>query len=101
MQHVYSIREISSLVSPIARAYGAERVVLFGSYAKGNATHDSDIDLRIDRGRIKGLFQLAGFQRELEEKLAVPVDVLTTGALDDDFLERIKEEEVVLYEQRA
>ena len=99
MQHLYSINEISSLVSPVARAYGAERVVLFGSYARGDATRESDIDLRIDRGRIKGFFQLAGFQRELEEKLSASVDVVTTGALDDDFLERIKNEEVVVYEQ--
>ena len=95
----YTVREIATLVAPVARAYGAERVTLFGSYARGEANPGSDIDLRIDKGRIKGLFQLAGFQRELEGKFAVPVDLLTTGALSEEFLGRIKEEEVVLYEQ--
>ncbi|MCL2344047.1 MAG: nucleotidyltransferase domain-containing protein [Firmicutes bacterium] len=99
MRNVYSISEISSRVAPIARAYGTERVTLFGSYARGEAKPGSDIDLRIDRGKIKGLFQLAGFQRELEEEFAVPVDVLTTGALSKEFLNRIKGEEVVIYEQ--
>ena len=99
MQNVYTINEIASLITPIARAYGAERVALFGSYARGDAKPGSDIDLRIDKGRIKGLFQLSGFQRELEEKFTVPVDVLTTGALSEAFLSRIKGEEVMLYEQ--
>ncbi|MCL2488524.1 MAG: nucleotidyltransferase family protein [Oscillospiraceae bacterium] len=90
MQNVYTINEITSLVVPIARAYGVKRVALFGSYARGEAKPDSDIDLHLDKGNIKGLFQLAGFQRKLEETLAVPVDVLTTGALSEDFLSKIK-----------
>jgi len=99
MQQIYTIKEIKTLVAPIALAYGTKRIALFGSYARGEAKPGSDIDLRIDKGNIKGLFQLAGFQRELEEKFSVPVDVITTGALSDDFLNRIKSEEVVIYEQ--
>ena len=99
MERIYSISEIASLVAPVARAYGVERVALFGSYARGEARPDSDIDLRIDEGKIKGYFKLAGFYSELEEKFSVPIDVLTTGALDDEFLARIKESEVILYER--
>ena len=99
MEHIYSINEIASLVAPVARAYGVERVALFGSYAKGEARPDSDIDFRIDEGEIKGYFKLAGFYSELEEKFSIPIDVLTTGALDDEFLDRIKESEVILYER--
>ena len=99
MQQIYSINEITELVIPIARAYGAKRVALFGSYAKGEATPNSDIDLYIDKGAIKGFFRLAGFHRELEEKFSVPVDVLTIGALSDEFLDKIKDEEIIIYEQ--
>ena len=99
MEHIYSINEISALVAPVARAYGVERVFLFGSYARGEARPDSDIDFRIDEGEIKGYFKLAGFYSELEEKFSIPIDVLTTGALDDEFLDRIKESEVILYER--
>ena len=97
---IYTISEIEAAVAPIARAYGVKRIALFGSYAKGEATSQSDVDIHIlDNGRLKGLFRLAGFHRELQERLAVPVDVLTSDALSDSFLERIKGEEVVLYEQ--
>ena len=95
----YTISDIQSLVIPIAAHYGVERVLLFGSYARGDATMESDIDLHIDKGAIRGYFKLAGFHRELEEALDMSVDVLTTGALDSGFLSRIEKEEVVIYER--
>ena len=97
-EHVYSIQEISKLVEPVARTYGAERLYLFGSYARGEATPDSDIDFRLEKGSIKDYFILAAFHRELQELFSISVDVLTTGALSQDFLESIKEEEVPVYE---
>lgn len=93
----YSIAEIKRRVTPVAQRYGVERVMLFGSYARGEADQKSDIDLRVDSGEIRGYFKLAGFQRELSESLGLPVDVLTTGALDDAFLSRIAKEEVLIY----
>lgn len=95
----YTIDEIKLIVSDIAKCYGVERVVLFGSYAKGEAGPDSDIDLRIDRGKIEDYFELSGFRLELEEKLNTHIDLLTTGSLSKSFLKKIQGEEIVLYEQ--
>ena len=94
----YTVAEIRQRILPIAQRYGVERVFLFGSYARGDAMPGSDIDLRIDSGSIRGYFRLAGFYREIEEALATPVDVLTTGSLSEKFLSRISKEEVILYE---
>ena len=44
----YTIEEIKTILEPIARKYGVERVYLFGSYARGDATENSDVDLRVD-----------------------------------------------------
>ena len=52
---VHSISDIQKIVSDLARQYGAERVYLFGSYARGDMTAGSDIDLRTDKGSIRGL----------------------------------------------
>ena len=95
----YTIVELKRRIIPVAQRYGVERVYLFGSYARGDVTPGSDIDLRIDSGAIKGYFKLAGFYRELEEALSLPVDALTTGSLSDKFLSHISKEEVMLYEQ--
>ena len=54
-----TLTEIQNAVSRLGKQYGAERIYLFGSYARGDMTATSDIDLRIDKGSIRG-FQLAG-----------------------------------------
>lgn len=94
----YTIEEIKTIVEPIARKYGVERVYLFGSYARGDAAENSDVDLRIDKGSLKGMFALCGLYTEIEEALRLNIDILTTGSLDDDFLNKIQKEEVLLYE---
>ena len=45
---IYAVDEIARIVRPIAQRYGLRAVYLFGSYARGAATEDSDIDLMID-----------------------------------------------------
>jgi predicted nucleotidyltransferase len=97
--NVFTIEEIRNIVRDIAQRYGVKRVTLFGSYARGEANPNSDIDLRIDKGQLKGLFQLAGFYIDLEEKFNIHVDVITTESLNEKFLKRISGEEIILYEQ--
>ena len=93
----HTIPEIKSVVSELAQKYGAQRIFLFGSYARGDMEPTSDIDLRIDKGAIRGL-ELAGLLVDLEDALGVPVDLIPTGSLDDRFLASIRNDEVLLYE---
>ena len=97
MSAVYTIPEIKNIVCPLAKEYGAERVYLFGSYARGESTKNSDIDLRIDKGNIRGL-ALAGLLLDLEKALGCSVDLIPTTSLDKEFLSSIKNDEVLLYE---
>ncbi len=93
----YSIEELKNIIVPIAEKYHISKVYLFGSFARGDYNEHSDIDLRIEKGELKGMFALCGFYTEVEEALHIKVDVLTTGSLDDDFLREIEKEEVMLY----
>lgn len=93
----YTLSEIQNIVSALAAKYGAKRVYLFGSYARRDMTASSDIDLRIDKGSIRG-FALAGLLLDLEEALGVSVDLVPTRSLDDRFLSSIQDDEVLLYE---
>lgn len=97
MARILGINEIRSTVSELGRKYGAEKIYLFGSYARGEANRDSDIDLRIDKGKIRGLFALSGLRLALEDQLGTKVDLLTSDSLDRSFLDRIRGEEVLLY----
>ena len=96
---IYAIDELRALISPIAAQYGVDRIFLFGSYARGQATENSDVDLRIDKGNVKGLFTLGALYSDLEERLWEKLlDLLTTGSLDQQFLSHIAQEEVLLYD---
>lgn len=105
MDNVYTINEIVAAVKPVAERYGIESIVLFGSYARGEATESSDIDLLISYKKLTGAFALGGVYAELEEALGKPVDVVSEKALSADYadtharalLDEIRREGVVIY----
>ncbi len=94
---LHMIPEIRQIVSDLARQYGVQRVYLFGSYARGDMTSDSDIDLRIDKGAIRGL-AFARLLGDLEDALDTSVDLISTAGVDAEFLKEIQRDEVLLYE---
>ena len=97
---IYDINEIKQIVTPVAKDYGVDSLYLFGSYAKGTATCDSDIDLRVDKGAVRGI-QFASLMLSLEEALGKRIDLVTSASLDSVFLDAIKKEEIVLYAKQG
>ena len=53
---IYSVGDLRAIIAPIAARHGVDRVYLFGSYARGEATENSDVDLRVDKGSLRGMF---------------------------------------------
>ena len=94
---IYTIDEIKAIASPIAESHGVAALYLFGSYARGEATSDSDLDFRIEKGRIRTIFQLGSLLCDLEDGFQKNADVLTTQMLSPEFLNSIRNEEVLLY----
>ncbi|MCD8073994.1 MAG: nucleotidyltransferase domain-containing protein [Lachnospiraceae bacterium] len=97
MMAVYTFLQLKDAISPIAREHGIKSVSLFGSYAKGIAKDDSDVDLLIEKGQIHSLFQLCSFRLAVEDVLRIPVDLVTTESSDEVFLNRIREEGILIY----
>ena len=81
---VYTIDEIKNIVAPIAKAYGVQRVFLFGSYARGETREDSDIDLLVDTSgtNLRTLLSLGALYYDLEAALQKPIDLITVSALE-------------------
>ena len=97
---IYSVGDLRAIIAPIAARHGVERIYLFGSYARGEATKNSDVDLRVDKGNLRGMFALGALYSDLEDSLGKDLDLLTTGSLDQRFLDQITGEEIVLYDRR-
>ena len=79
-----TISEIQKAVIPIARAYGVKRLYLFGSYAKGTADRESDIDLLVEKGKPMSLSKLSGMRQTVQETLNLSVDLVTTAGMEED-----------------
>lgn len=97
MDKVYTLDEIKNIAGEIAKRHGVERMFLFGSYARGEAKPDSDLDFCIDKGRIRGLFALGGLYADLEEAFDVSVDLIVSDSIDDEFRRVIEAEEVQIF----
>ena len=76
-------------------------VILFGSYARGEAHVDSDIDLRleVDREQGFGLFALSAFGEAVRKETGKQVDLVSSDYLDDDLAAVIEREGVILYDR--
>ncbi len=92
-----TIEMIRNTVSELGKEYGANRISLFGSYARGDMTEESDIDLLIDKGSIKGL-EFAALLCDLEEALGKHVDLISMRGANPDFISAVKKDEVLIYE---
>ena len=95
---IYTIEEIRRIVIPIAKSYGVASISLFGSYAKGNATSNSDIDFIIEKGDLIGI-KYFSLLEELEDAFNCKIDLITTGFSNKEFLNKIKKDEVLIYKR--
>jgi len=93
----YTVADIKNKITDTARQYGIQKAYLFGSYARGEAGLESDIDICIEKGNIRTLFELSGFCQDLEEILGNKVDVVTTAGLSADFKEQIERDMILIY----
>ena len=100
-----SMNEIEEFGRRIGREFGAERVILFGSYAQGAVTDASEVELLVI-----GPFEGKSVDKSMEIRAKLqpefPVNLLIRTAQKvrqqiqkgDDFMREILEEGKVLYE---
>ena len=100
-----ALNDIEQFGKRIGEQFGAEKVILFGSYAEGAATEDSDVDLLVIVP-FEGRSVDQSVKIRMELRPAFPVDLIVRTPdkvhqrieMGDDFMREILEEGKVLYE---
>lgn len=95
-----SLADISSAASRVLVQYDVSEAYLFGSFARGEQTPDSDIDLRLvcsDTMTFGALYELS---HELEKELGRKVDIVTNPPehMRPAFRKKFEQDEVRIYE---
>ena len=97
MENIYTVAQIRDRLAPVFRGNNVRRAVLFGSYGKGVATPESDVDILVDSG-LEGL-SFFGLLEDVCQSLDCPVDLIDTqDIVPGSAIEReIAETGIVIY----
>lgn len=87
-----NIEEIIRKLIEILKKYNVKSIRIFGSYARGEANPESDLDVIVEFYERKSLFELVGIEQELEDKLGIKVDLLTKESISPHLIDRIEKE---------
>ena len=90
--------DIVAKACEVFRDYDVDYCYLFGSYARNDADADSDVDLHIEKGKIRNLFQICGFRADIMEALGKDVDIVSITPTSEEFRKNLLREEILLYE---
>ena len=103
---VYSLEQIQERIRPIAEKYQIPAVYLFGSYARGTATEESDLDFLIEAPGVQlhGL-QRIGIYHDFDEAFEKPVDLVELDSFQQKarrpsqvhFRENVMRERKIIY----
>ncbi len=77
-----------------------QKAFLFGSYSRGEATKQSDIDILVELDKEVGLFQFANIQLLLEELLEKQIDLVSANGLSPYIGKHINNDKILIYERK-
>lgn len=90
--------ELQSL-KPLFASGGISYAGVFGSFARGEATETSDVDILVRFERPMSLLQMIRFERELSEKVGRDVDLVTEDSLSPFIRGEVLHDVKTIYEK--
>lgn len=93
--------EVKKFIIPILENHGVIKSALFGSFARGDKTEKSDVDLIVELEEGKTLLDFIGLKLDLEETIQTKVDLLTYNSIHPLLKDYILSEQEVFYEKKS
>lgn len=91
-------QDLRSKTEKILTAYGVKKAAVFGSYARGSQSKDSDIDILVELKHPLSLLDFVGLKQSLEDKLGFSVDLVQYKQLKPSLRNFILRDEVVFFQ---
>jgi predicted nucleotidyltransferase len=90
---IISEEQIQAIVRRIVEGYQPDRIILFGSYAYGTPTEDSDLDLLVikaddSRRKIDRIVEISGLAHNVPD--APAMDILVLNSLEEERARQIR-----------
>jgi predicted nucleotidyltransferase len=89
--------ELFAKVAELLKGYGASRVGIFGSYARGEERPGSDLDVMVEFSGRKSLLDIIGIEQDVSERLGVKVELMSERSISPYLIDRIRKELVTVY----
>ena len=93
---------ISNKLKAFFPAYPIEKAWLFGSYARGEETNNSDVDIlvKFDENAKISLFDYVRIMNKIEKLLHKKIDLISEGGIMTFAKESIDNDKILIYERK-
>ena len=90
--------ELTKILRDFSKQNGIEYMAVFGSFARGQATENSDIDILVRFEKPIGLLALIDLETKLSNLMNRKIDLVTVNELSPYIRDKVLEEAVAVYE---
>lgn len=92
---------IKKKIIPILKRQGVLKAAIFGSFARGEETKNSDLDLLVRMPKNKTFLDMAGLKVELEDKLGRDVDLVEYDTIRPLIKDQVLRDKKEIYEKKS
>lgn len=89
--------EINKIIIDTLLPFQPTQISVFGSYARGEMTDESDIDILVDFPKGITYLDIGGLYMDLTEKLSRKIDLVTKAGLKPEFQPNIEKDLIEIY----
>ena len=88
-------QDVKNIILNHLKDYQPVSVGIFGSFARGESTEKSDIDILVKFKVVPSLLTLIKLENELTDLLGIKVDLITTGAIKNKRVQKSIKKDII------